>query len=146
MALCNTGYLTTQIIIPSGGHFHLSSLRMAWAGIRKANALAWNRGNLGKEYHKPITYNIKTTLRSHQNSCECLKTPQDRYAVVSGTKTLAADPLSLVSCKVGPSWIRLFVQHIPTDAWSNWDLGNLETRSTPWTLCFLNHSRTISAV
>jgi len=33
-------------IVPSGGHFHLSSLRIAWAGMRKAKALAWNKGNL----------------------------------------------------------------------------------------------------
>lgn len=29
-------------------HFHLSSDRMALAGARKANALAWNRGSLSK--------------------------------------------------------------------------------------------------
>ena len=62
-------------------------------------------------------------------------TPQDpwRCVVVSGTKTLAADSLSPVSCEVGPQWIRLVCSAHLQDAWLDWDLGNLEAKSTPWT-------------
>lgn len=33
-------------VLPSGGHRHFSSARMALAGTRKASALAWNSGSL----------------------------------------------------------------------------------------------------
>lgn len=34
------------LVLPSGGHCHFSSARMALAGTRKASALAWNSGSL----------------------------------------------------------------------------------------------------
>ncbi len=65
-------------------------------------------------------------------------TPLDpwRCAVVSGTKMLAADPLSLVSWEVGPPWIGLVCSSHPTDARLDWDLGNSEAKSTPQTHCW----------
>lgn len=38
---------------------------------------------------------------------------QTSEGVVSGVKTVAADPLSPVNCDVGPRGSNLFVQHIP---------------------------------
>ena len=65
-------------------------------------------------------------------------TPLDpwRCAVVSGTKMLAADPLSPVSCQVGPPWIGIVCPAHPTDDQLEWDLGNLEAKSTPQTCCY----------
>lgn len=48
--------------------------------------------------------------------------------------TWAADPLSLVSCKVGPTWIRLVFLAHPRYAQSDRELGNLETELVPWSL------------
>lgn len=53
--------------------------------------------------------------------------------VVSGTEVLAVDPLSPVGSEIGPPWIRLLLAH-PTDAWSDWVLGNLEDTLMPWAL------------
>ena len=36
-------------------HFHLSSDRIALAGARKANALAWKRGNLGRKHKNTLS-------------------------------------------------------------------------------------------
>lgn len=45
--------LTDRLTVsPSLGHFQRSRLRMACAGTRKANALAWNRGSLYTHKHK----------------------------------------------------------------------------------------------
>ena len=51
--------------------------------------------------------------------------------VLSGTKTLAEDPFSPTSCKVGLLQTGFGVPAHPTDV--NW-LGNLEPKATPWTL------------
>ena len=39
--------------------------------------------------------------------------------------------LSLVNCEVGPPWIGLVCPAHPTNARLDWDLGNLEAKSTP---------------
>ena len=54
----------------------------------------------------------------------------------SGTRGLAVDPLCPVGCNVEPTgpWIWL-VPARPRDAQSDWDLGNSEARSAPWSLC-----------
>ncbi len=64
-------------------------------------------------------------------------TPLDpwRCAVVSGTKMLAANPLSPVSWEVGPPWMGLVCSAHPTDAWLDWDLGNYDAKSTPQARC-----------
>ncbi len=65
-------------------------------------------------------------------------TPLDpwRCAVVSGTKMLAADTLSPVSCEEEPPWIRLVFSSHPSDAWLDWDLGNSDAKLTPQTHCW----------
>lgn len=51
--------------------------------------------------------------------------PQDlwRCAGVSGTKTLAAEPLNPVSCKVGSQWIGLACAGHPTNVHLAWYWG-----------------------
>lgn len=54
--------------------------------------------------------------------------------MVSGTKTLAPDPLSPVDCKVESLWIKLVELVGPAhliDVQLDWDLGNLEAGATP---------------
>ncbi len=54
---------------------------------------------------------------------------------VSGTKILAADPLSPTGCEVEHLCIGFVGPAHPIDAQSDWNLGNLETmKQTPWTL------------
>ena len=50
---------------PLGGHFHLSSPKMAWAGMRKAKALAWKRGNLNIEDKICYTMHSKALEDTH---------------------------------------------------------------------------------
>lgn len=61
-------------------------------------------------------------------------TPQDflRGLVETGTQTLAADPLSPVSRRMGLPKISLVFPTKSTDAQSDWDLGNLKVGSTPF--------------
>lgn len=56
----------------------------------------------------------------------------------------ATDP---VKCKVGPPWIGLVFSD-PKDAWLDWDVRNLNAKSTSQDLllCFSNHSWTIFAL
>ena len=51
----------------------------------------------------------------------------------------AADPLSPIICKVRPPWIRLLCPARPTDDQFDWDLVNLEAKSTPQTHCCAPH-------
>lgn len=63
----------SRTVSPSLGHFQRSRLRMAWAGMRKANALAWNRGSLNTQTHTSRNYNhlnldvtcLTALLRTH---------------------------------------------------------------------------------
>lgn len=56
--------------------------------------------------------------------------PQDTRgcAAVSCSKTLAADPLSPVSCEVGPPWIALVCPTHPINARLDWDVKNMKAR------------------
>jgi len=90
--------------------------------------------------HTPIRHNNVTNivlvpiLLPKQPWPVKARTPLDpwRYVVVSGTKMLAADPLSPVSCEVGPPWIGIVCSEHPTDARLDWDL---KAKSTPQTHC-----------
>lgn len=56
--------------------------------------------------------------------------------MVAGTDMSAADPLSPVSCKVGPLWIELVPSAHPTDIQLDCNLKTVE--STPGTLCHVS--------
>ncbi len=67
--------------------------------------------------YTPISLNIKTGFTGLPDLWRC--------PVVSGPETLAADPVSPVSCEVGPPWIGLVFQHIPQmlngiEIWGIW--------------------------
>lgn len=84
-------------------------------------------------------HDIKATLYSVSSSCIAraalihwgTDTRHLGCPLVSSIGMLAVD---LVGWGVGPPWIRL-VPACPTDARSDWDVGNVRARSTPWDLC-----------
>lgn len=51
------------LCLPVALHFHLSSDRIALAGARKANALAWNRGSL-EQQHRTITLLVRIHMHT----------------------------------------------------------------------------------
>ena len=58
---------------------------------------------------------------------------------VQQDKAPRPDPLRPVACKIGPPWV-VFVLARPTDAQLDWDLGQLETRSTCRARCHVPRS------
>lgn len=58
---------------------------------------------------------------------------------VQQDKAPRPDPLRPVACKIGPPWV-VFVLARPTDAQLDWDLGQLETRSTCQARCHVPRS------
>ena len=86
----------------------------------------------------PIRYNIMTTCLTLWRFPLCSQTSSElSSSVVSGTRVFY--PGSTGSCMLGggrglgPHWIRPAPACL-TVAQSEWDLGNLEARSTPWAL------------
>lgn len=91
-------------------------------------------------WYTVISQDIKSTSLMLCRSHLCCQTSSDPFCAVEPcTKSLTADPLNAVSCKVKPQWIGLVW---PVHARTDEDLGNLKGKST--TFChvpptFLNN-------
>ena len=91
--------------------------------------------------HTYIMHNIMTTCLILCWSLFCCQNSPDPSSMDStrplkvccGTKMFVTDPLSPGNCEVGPPWIGPVCPAHPTDAQLDWDLGNLEAKSTPQT-------------
>lgn len=72
-----------------------------------------------------------------------------KCVVVSGSKTLAADPLNHVCCDVGLPWIRIVCRAHTPDVWSDWKsgrCGKFGVTTMNYLSCSSAHSWTVFAV
>lgn len=87
------------------------------------------RNNYGTYTHWAITLKPPViwcrSFLCHQNSSDLSRLVEHGLPKTSGTKTLAVDPLSPLSCELEPPWIWLVCQAHPTDARSDCDSGIL---------------------
>ena len=140
--------LSTDLIISENGRF--------WSGLKALDSVLIK---IDLSFHPALPPQNYFLTKLHANTFEEESpettpvkswTPLDPWwcAVVSGTKMLAADSLSPVSCEVGPPCIRLVCPAHPTNAWLDWDLGEFGGQVNTWNLlfCSSNHSSNIFAL